>query len=174
MARVLLVEDEPVLADLLREVLEQSGHEIEVAHEVTAGITAFDRNPHDLVVTDFLLPDRTGLDLARHLSESEAPTPPIVLVTAYLEPELQTRVDADEAIVEVVRKPLDVFAFRRLVDATIDDRRGSSPMDLGDSEASHGPPEGPSTRGCGIDFDLTRPRAPIACRSSAQIGKKRE
>ncbi len=59
-ARILVVEDEPRLADLLRLYLERDGHVVTVVGDGTAALAAFEAAPVDLVVLDLMLPGLTG------------------------------------------------------------------------------------------------------------------
>ena len=59
-ARILVVEDEPRLAELLRLYLERDGHAVTVVHDGRAAITAVDDAPVDLVVLDLMLPGVGG------------------------------------------------------------------------------------------------------------------
>lgn len=80
MFRVLLVEDEPAIADTLVYALETEC--FEVTHVLTggAGLAAFASQPFDLVVLDIGLPDMTGLDVCRQLRA--AGNMPILFLTA--------------------------------------------------------------------------------------------
>ncbi len=59
-ARILVVEDEPRLAELLRLYLERDGHAVSVCGDGPSAIIAFDREPVDLVVLDLMLPGLAG------------------------------------------------------------------------------------------------------------------
>jgi DNA-binding response OmpR family regulator len=114
--RLLVVEDEPVIASLLADVFTSHGYQVELAHTVADGIAAARR--HDdlaLCITDFLLPDRTGLDLAKALRQLR-PGLRLVLASAYLEPELVAKIQAEPTVALIVRKPLDIFELRNRVD----------------------------------------------------------
>lgn len=65
--RVLLVEDDPLIADLLGEVLGATGHRVAIAHSVAAALLAADRADFDLLISDIGLPDGSGHDLIRML-----------------------------------------------------------------------------------------------------------
>lgn len=80
MPRVLLVEDEPAIADTLIYAL---GTEcFEVTHALTGGegIAAFSESKYDLVILDIGLPDMTGLDVCRRLRELSRV--PVLFLTA--------------------------------------------------------------------------------------------
>ena len=59
-ARILVVEDEPRLAELLRLYLERDGHAVTVVGDGTAALAAFEAEPVDLVVLDLMLPGLAG------------------------------------------------------------------------------------------------------------------
>ena len=59
-ARILVVEDEPRLAEILRLYLERDGHRVTVVGDGRAAIEAVDRDPVDLVVLDLMLPGVSG------------------------------------------------------------------------------------------------------------------
>jgi DNA-binding response OmpR family regulator len=78
--RILIVEDEPLIADSVTFALEREAFEVEVAPDgATALARAADR-PWDLVILDLGLPDTSGLDVCRQLRR-ESPVP-ILIVTA--------------------------------------------------------------------------------------------
>jgi len=59
-ARILVVEDEPRLGEILRLYLERDGHAVSVVADGRAAIAAFDADPVDLVVLDLMLPGIGG------------------------------------------------------------------------------------------------------------------
>src|SRR6266404_8581055 len=76
--RILLVEDDPRLADMLSEYLGQAGFGVTVA---PLGVTALERlagADYDAVVLDLMLPDMDGLDVCRQL-RAKADTPVLML-----------------------------------------------------------------------------------------------
>ncbi|MUN41129.1 response regulator transcription factor [Actinomadura litoris] len=78
--RVLVVDDDPTVAEVVARYLARDGHDVEcVADGNTALRTARDRPP-DLVVLDLMLPGMDGLEVCRRLRETSAV--PIVMLTA--------------------------------------------------------------------------------------------
>ncbi len=80
--RVLLIEDDPSLAEVLRDELASRGHELTVAGSVADARRHIEEAEFDVAVTDLMLPDGRGLDVLRGLREQGAPTQCIVL-TGY-------------------------------------------------------------------------------------------
>ena len=68
-ARILVVEDEPRLADLLRLYLERDGYAVTVVGDGTAALAAFEAEPVDLVVLDLMLPGLSGEALVTAIRE---------------------------------------------------------------------------------------------------------
>ncbi|MDX2375953.1 response regulator transcription factor [Microbacterium sp. LRZ72] len=80
MTRVLLVEDEPDLADPLAYLLRREGHEVEIAEDGPAAIEAFEERGADIVLLDLMLPGMPGTEVCRRIRQSSQV--PIVMVTA--------------------------------------------------------------------------------------------
>ncbi|HBH04166.1 MAG TPA: response regulator [Candidatus Rokubacteria bacterium] len=62
MARILVVDDEPDICELLREILEGAGHEVRVASEGAGALRALREHPADLLITDIFMPGKEGLE----------------------------------------------------------------------------------------------------------------
>jgi two-component system, OmpR family, phosphate regulon response regulator PhoB len=81
--RILLVEDEPDIAEVLQYNLQKEGYQVEVARRGDAGLDAIRREPPDLLVLDLMLPGLDGLELTRLLKrEGTLARVPIVMLTA--------------------------------------------------------------------------------------------
>ena len=81
--RILLIEDEPDIAEVLQYNLEKEGFEVAVARRGDSGLEAIRREPPDLVVLDLMLPGIDGLELCRMLKRDAATARlPIVMLTA--------------------------------------------------------------------------------------------
>ncbi len=80
MPRILLVEDEPAIADTLVYALESECHQVSHALTGAAGMELQRKQAHDLAILDVGLPDMTGFDLCRLLREDSGI--PILFLTA--------------------------------------------------------------------------------------------
>jgi two-component system response regulator RegX3 len=78
--RILIIEDEPGLAESVRYALETEGFEVEVATTGYEGLEAVRRMTPDLVLLDLMLPEMSGLDVCRQIRLSS--DAPIIMVTA--------------------------------------------------------------------------------------------
>ncbi|BBZ59363.1 DNA-binding response regulator [Mycolicibacterium monacense DSM 44395] len=79
--RVLVVDDEPVLAELVSMALRYEGWDIATAGDGATAIALARENPPDVVVLDVMLPDMSGLDVLAKLRE-QIPGLPLLLLTA--------------------------------------------------------------------------------------------
>jgi two-component system phosphate regulon response regulator PhoB len=81
--RILVIEDEPDIADLLQYNLEKDGFQVAVAHRGDTGLEAIRKESPDLILLDLMLPGLDGLELTRLLQrERNAANVPIVMLTA--------------------------------------------------------------------------------------------
>ncbi|MCB1291624.1 MAG: response regulator transcription factor [Mycobacterium sp.] len=77
--RVLLVDDEPALTNLLKMALHYEGWEIEVARDGQEAMAKFGEFGPDLLVLDLMLPDIDGLEILKMIREAEGYTPTLML-----------------------------------------------------------------------------------------------
>jgi len=110
---VLVVDDEPTVAEMLGDVLGAWGCRVDLAADAAAAEELFVAGRYELALVDWNLPGRSGLDLAEQLREAD-PVVSIVLMTGLdRESELADAVgtDADDTLV----KPLELDALRRVL-----------------------------------------------------------
>src|ERR1700691_2358326 len=77
--RVLLVDDEPALTNLVKMALHYEGWTVEVAHNGREAVSKFDEVGPDVLVLDIMLPDVDGLQILQRIRESEPYTPTLFL-----------------------------------------------------------------------------------------------
>ena len=61
MARILIIDDDAQVREMLREMLERVGHEVVEASDGTAGMRLFREKPAEVVVTDIFMPEKDGI-----------------------------------------------------------------------------------------------------------------
>lgn len=82
-ASILIVEDEPAIAELVSLHCRHAGYTVKVAHAVLDARDIVDETLPDLVVLDWMLPDKSGIDFARELRRDERTRDlPILMLTA--------------------------------------------------------------------------------------------
>ena len=62
MARILIIEDDELVRDTLRDMLETAGHEVLEAADGGQGLATYRENPADVVITDIIMPDKEGVE----------------------------------------------------------------------------------------------------------------
>lgn len=80
-AKVLLVEDEPVTAEVFARALQRAGHEVRVATDGMRALHALRDAAPDVVVLDLGLPTMPGIEVLRRLRASEHRAVPVVVVS---------------------------------------------------------------------------------------------
>jgi DNA-binding response OmpR family regulator len=84
-ARILVVDDDVTVRDVVRRYLELAGHEVELAGDGEQALRSFAFREPDLVVLDLMLPGIDGLEVCRRLRQASAV--PVVMLTALGEEE---------------------------------------------------------------------------------------
>ena len=82
-ARILIIDDEPVVTDVLGTLLRKEGHDVSTASEAGSGRRLFEsEGPWDAVLVDVMLPDANGLDVLRWIRERDSDTA-VLMITAF-------------------------------------------------------------------------------------------
>jgi CheY-like chemotaxis protein len=112
MAKVLVVDDDRIVAEMYRLALSRAGHEVEIANDGVAALKAASTNRPDIVFLDIRMPEMDGIEVLRNLgSVNSTRSIPVVMLSNYDEPAL-------------VRQSLSLGAREYLVKA------GTNPADL--------------------------------------------
>jgi CheY-like chemotaxis protein len=111
--RILLVEDEPAVRDLLRHALERRGYHVDTGATGAEGLALCDElEPPDLLITDLILPGATGPVIVERLRR-RAPEVKVLLMSGYAEHPL---LDAAHAAGEpCLVKPFEMASFSETV-----------------------------------------------------------
>lgn len=104
MARILVVDDEVLIRDVLSRRLTQWGHEVVTADSAEAALTEMEKGPAEIVFSDVIMPLHDGLWLAKKLRE-RWPDTVIVAVSGALEVETVVKMRQYGAI-DYVTKPI--------------------------------------------------------------------
>lgn len=117
MAVVLVVEDEPNIAEVTAEILEQLNHEVQLAATAGEAVAFVKRQRPDAILLDIILPDGRGtvvLDQLRTLR----PDVPIIMVTANADEDL-ARETLRRGAVDYVMKPFEIAQLTRVIEAAL-------------------------------------------------------
>jgi DNA-binding NtrC family response regulator len=83
---VLIIDDEAAIRESLQLLLEDDGYQVVNAQDGAEGLTLLDTQAVDLVLLDFQLPDRNGLEILKDIRERD-PEMSVIMITAYGTPE---------------------------------------------------------------------------------------
>lgn len=108
--RILVVEDSPRMAGLLRRGLAEEGYAVDVAVTGVDGVWMATENPYDAVVLDVVLPDIDGFEVCRQLRAANR-WPPVLMLTARDDVSDRVR-GLDSGADDYLTKP---FAFEELL-----------------------------------------------------------
>src|SRR5437868_4188139 len=109
--RVLVVDDDPLVADSIRRMLQFDGHQVEIAGNAEEALALFAKGAFDLILVDFEMPKMKGDQLARAIKAQE-PSQPVVLFTGYAEA-VSSATSESGAVDLVLGKPFDLEELRR-------------------------------------------------------------
>jgi DNA-binding NtrC family response regulator len=120
-AKVLVIDDEPAIRESLHALLDSEGYAVELAANAAEGLAKLDASAYDLVLLDFMMPDRSGMDVLREVRERDRETP-IFMITAY--GSVEGAVDALKlGANDYFRKPWDNEKLLIEIDRMISKRR---------------------------------------------------
>ena len=124
--RILVVDDEPDLQDLVHLALSDSGYEVETVANGRAALDRVAQHAPDLLILDLMLPDMPGTEVCRHLrGRAASENLPILMLTAKSE-EVDRIVGFELGADDYVTKPFSPRELALRVRALLR-RRGASP-----------------------------------------------
>jgi CheY-like chemotaxis protein len=111
-ARVLVIDDEALLRDTVRAVLESAGYEVMEATDGESGLRLYREHGADLVIVDLFMPRRDGLEVIRDL-RVEAPQAKIIAISGGGRAEVVDLLYAAAAFgaARTLRKPFEAQAL---------------------------------------------------------------
>jgi two-component system response regulator PilR (NtrC family) len=119
--RILVVDDERSMRELLAIVLRREGYEVQLAENGRTAIALLERDPVDLLISDIKMPDMSGVDLLRAAKKID-PHVLAIMITAFASTE--TAVEAMRlGACDYLSKPFDVDLLKMKVREKIDNRQ---------------------------------------------------
>ena len=91
MAKILVVDDDPAIRQLLNDVLEMDGHDVHLAVDGNDGLRLLELTRPDFVVLDVMMPGIDGYDVLRAIRAQEGDPLPVLMLTAAADPASATR-----------------------------------------------------------------------------------
>ena len=126
MARILVVDDEPTVRALVRDVLEEEGHEVLLAEDGFAGLRMAESHRPDCVVLDVMMPGIDGHMVLQRLRAADGGMDlPVVMLTAAADDEQAWRAWT-EGVDYFLPKPFEPVELLRFLDHLFDAREQES------------------------------------------------
>ena len=116
MAAILITDDDRTCRDSMQMALERAGHCVEGACDVESALRALAERHFDLIVCDYRMPGKTGLDLLVQLKQDRSPIP-FLMVSAFAD--AHTEAVASELGAGVLKKPFRRRVLLETVDGAI-------------------------------------------------------
>lgn len=123
MAKVLVIDDEPSIAHLVAEVIEEYGHEVTLAYNGRQGLELIKNNDFQLIISDVMMPYVNGRDLLMVIrADPKLTRTTFILMSAVAHlAQLDSKAKADAFVV----KPFDISTIEKLVDTFLPSPEGS-------------------------------------------------
>ncbi len=120
-ARLLVVDDDPVTIDLLKEVLSQEGYEVSTALSGEEAITRGTGNLFDIIITDVRMGEKGGMEVLRFFRKN-APDTTVIMITAF--GSIETAIEAiREGAYDYISKPFKLDEIKFTIRRALEQRR---------------------------------------------------
>jgi len=120
-AKILVIDDEEIMREVLRELLRTEGYDVEFAAEGKTGLQMALNRIYDVVITDVMLPEINGIDILREIKKHHAKMP-VIVITAY--GSIKSAIEAmKEGAFEYVTKPFDNEELLLLIKKALEQTR---------------------------------------------------
>lgn len=120
--KVLIVDDQPIITDLLVDILKRMGLTFEVAWGGKDGLEIFAKDGFDLVITDLGMPDISGWEVSKFVKKQN-PSVPVILITGWGVKPDSYKVK-DSGVDFVINKPFQIDQLEKIIRSLIDRRKG--------------------------------------------------
>ncbi len=118
--KILVVEDEPDLQDILKHVLEDGGYAVQCASNGKEGLRLYEEFVPNLILLDVHLPDMSGFDVCRKIrTDQSRPKTPIIICSVRSEVAPVTE-GLDAGADDYILKPFEVDELLERVEAALD------------------------------------------------------
>ncbi|MEO6888987.1 MAG: response regulator [Ktedonobacteraceae bacterium] len=117
--KILVMDDDPTIADLLTEALADEGYETFMTTQSLRFYDAVREHEPDLILLDIMMPYLDGRDELKLMEMGMEKKIPVIVVTAYLGAQNEEQAFRDAGVVQIVYKPFDLDKLVDLVKTTI-------------------------------------------------------
>jgi two-component system response regulator PilR (NtrC family) len=126
--KILIVEDEKSMREVLRILLEGEGHEVATASDGLEGISCIEKDIFDLVITDMKMPKADGFEVLKRIKEI-SPDTIVVMITAF--GNIETAIEAMKlGAYDYINKPFNIEDIRLRVRKAIEKKREREELEV--------------------------------------------
>ena len=116
-AKILILDDEPIVGDRLKPALEKCGYDVETQTDSQAAIDQLAQTRYDVLITDLKMSGPSGLDVLRFVRE-QTPGTRVIVITGYATAE-QAKESIKGGAVDFIAKPFRISQLRELIARTL-------------------------------------------------------
>ncbi|MEE8397522.1 MAG: response regulator [Desulfobacterales bacterium] len=121
--RVLIADDDEIIADILKELIDDDSRTVEICHNGFDAIEKIQKDPFDLIIVDLIMPRIGGLEVLKYAKKVD-PETIVIIITGYAS--LETALEAiKEGAYDYIRKPCKMGEMKVVVDRATDKIRQS-------------------------------------------------
>jgi DNA-binding NtrC family response regulator len=159
----MIVDDEPDIRELIRDILEDEGYRVTMARDGEAARAAWSAEKPDLVLLDIWMPDVDGITLLKEWAGDGTPACPVVMISGH--GTVETAVEATRlGASDFIQKPLSLAKLLATVSKTLEAQNTSTTVTVRAQPSAHIQPVGSSAA-----MQLLRQKAEQAARHNSTV-----
>ena len=116
--RTLIVDDDKITADILKDFLSDKGRSVDVCHDGLEAIESLEKKVYDLIIVDLVMPKAGGLEVLKHAKRVN-PDVIVIIITGYASVETAIRA-IKEGAYDYIRKPFKLEEIKIAVENATD------------------------------------------------------
>jgi DNA-binding NtrC family response regulator len=116
--RILIVDDDAAIADILKDILARAGHDVSVCYDGLRAVDCLESGTYDLLILDLMLPGVEGLEVFK-VAKAANPDVLVIIITGYAT--LETAIAAiKEGAYDFIQKPFKLDGFQIAIDNAVE------------------------------------------------------
>jgi len=121
--KIIVVDDEKIICNTTKKILEKEGYEVDTFTDSVLALDAIRKNQYDLIITDLMMEQVSGMDILREVNR-RSPQTKVIMLTAYAT--LEATIEAiREQIYDFFPKPVKIEDLKRSVKRALGDETTS-------------------------------------------------
>ena len=116
--KILILDDEPIVGDRLKTLLEKDGHRVEIFTNALDALRCLETKPFDIVISDIRMPEMDGIVVMNRILETSQHTK-VILITGYATLEL-ARESLTKGAFDFIAKPFKSKEIRQTIQKAAD------------------------------------------------------